>query len=143
MSQLSKRKVERYLDMAKSASRKSDFPRHKLGAVAIYKGGLLASGANSVKTSPIQKRYNFAREYQVNAEYKHTNCIHAEINCLNKIKFLDIDFSKVTLFVYREHKNGVKGLARPCPACSQMIRDMGIKTVWYTTENGYCMECFD
>ena len=52
----------------------------------------------------------------------------------------DIDFSKVKLYVYREHKNGVKALARPCPACQKMIKDMGIKEVWFTTENGFGYE---
>ena len=60
--------------------------------------------------------------------------------CLSKIRYLDIDFSKVKLYVYREHKNGVKALARPCPACQQMIKDMGIQEVWFTTENGFGYE---
>ena len=111
MAQFNTKKINRYLDMAKEASTQSDFNKHHLGAVAIYHGSLLAIGCNSRKTSPVQKRYNRAREYQVEANY-----------------------------VYREHKNGVKALARPCPACQKMIKDMGIKEVWFTTENGFGYE---
>ena len=76
----------------------------------------------------------------VEASFANTNSTHAECACLSKIRYLDIDFSKVKLYVYREHKNGVKALARPCPACQKMIKDMGIKEVWFTTENGFGYE---
>ena len=70
----------------------------------------------------------------------YSNCTHAEVSCLAKLRYLDIDFSKVKLYVYHEHKNGVKALARPCLACQKMIKDMGIKEVWFTTENGFGYE---
>lgn len=140
---LTKKRTEKYLEMAKEVSHNSDFPRFHLGAVLMYKGSVLATGYNSCKTSPVQKKYNREREYLTNASYAHTNCLHAEVHCLNKIKYLDIDFSKAILFVYREHRNGKKALARPCPACTKMIKDLGIKNVVYTTENGYCNEYYD
>lgn len=140
MAQFNNKKINRYLDMAKEVSTQSDFAKHKLGAVAIYRGSLLATGFNSCKTSPVQKRYNKERNYQVDAPFKNSNCTHAEVACLTKLRYLDIDFSKVKLYVYREHKNGVKALARPCPACQKMIKDMGIKEVWFTTENGFGYE---
>ena len=143
MSQFSTKRINRYFEVAREASRDSDFPRHKLGAVVVYKGNTLAVGHNSCKTSPIQKRYNRVRNYSTEASYGHTNCTHAELNCINKIKYLDIDFSKVSLFIYRQHKNGTKALARPCPACSKLIRDMGIKNIYYTVENGYAYEFYE
>lgn len=139
----SDKKIRRYFDKAKEASRLSDFPRYHLGAIAVYKNDILALGNNCCKTSPVQKHYNKERHYQTEAAFKNTNTLHAEVNCLNKIKMLDIDFSKVSLFVYREHKNGKKAMARPCPACSKMIKDLGIKSIYYTTDNGFCHESFD
>lgn len=140
MAQFNYKKINRYLDMAKEVSKYSDFTRQHLGAVAIYRGSLLATGYNTCKTSPLQKKYNLERKYMVEASFKNTNSLHAEVACLSKIRYLDIDFSKVRLYVYREHKNGVKALARPCPACQKMIKDMGIKEVWFTTENGFGYE---
>lgn len=139
MAQFNIKKINRYLDMAKEVSKQSNFRQHHLGAVVIYKGSLLASGYNSNKTSPMAKRYNRERGFDVEASCS-TNSIHAEMAALNKIKYLDIDFSKVKLYIYREHKNGVKAMARPCPACQKMIKDMGIKEIWYTTENGFGYE---
>ena len=112
-------KIRRYLNMAKEASKQSDFKQHHLGAVAIYKGSLLATGHNSTKTSPRQKEFNRERGWDVEDSKAHNT---------------------VRLYVYREHKNGVKALARPCPACQKMIKDMGIKEVWFTTENGFGYE---
>lgn len=139
MTQFNAKRINRYLDMAKDVSKQSNFPQHRLGAIAIYKGSLLATGCNSTKTSPKQKSYNRLRGWDVEASNAH-NTIHAEMACLSKIRYLDIDFSKVRLYVYREHKNGVKAMARPCPACQKMIRDMGIKEIWFTTENGFGYE---
>lgn len=139
MAQFNKIKITRYLNMARDASKESNFKQHHLGAVAIYKGSLLATGHNSTKTNPRQKEFNRERGWDVEASDAH-NTVHAEMACLSKIRYLDIDFSKVKLYVYREHKNGVKALARPCPACQKMIKDMGIKEVWFTTENGFGYE---
>ena len=143
MPQFSPKKVQRYLEFAKSASYNSDFPRHKLGACFVFRGAVLANGWNQQKTSPLQKKYNEERDYDTEACYTHTNCLHAEVSCLNKIKDLDIQFDKGVLYIYREHRNNHKALAKPCLACEAMIRDLGIKDVVYTTENGYAIEHFD
>lgn len=130
-------RLKKYFNLAKNASSFSDYKDHHLGAVLIYKNKVISVGWNSTKTSPIQKKYNALRGYNVE---NANNSLHAEMSAILKIKDLDIDFSKVKLYVYREHKNGVKALARPCPACQKMIKDMGIKEVWYTTENGFGYE---
>ena len=57
MSQFSSKKVNHYLELAKAVSLKSDFPRHKLGAIIVYKNSVLAHGFNSCKTNPAQNQY--------------------------------------------------------------------------------------
>lgn len=37
--------------------------------------------------------------------------LHAEINCLNQLKHLDINFSKVKLYIYRTRKDIECGMA--------------------------------
>ena len=139
MAQFNKIKITRYLNMARDASKESKFPKYHLGAVAIYKGSLLAAGCNSKKTNPRQMLLNRERGWRANTN-EFYNPVHAELACLSKIRYLDIDFSKVRLYIYREHKNGVKAMARPCSACRKMIKDMGVKEVWYTTEDGFAYE---
>lgn len=31
-------------------------------------------------------------------------------------------------------------MARPCPACMSAIKELGIKNIYYTTDNGYAYE---
>lgn len=137
MKCLSDKKVLRYLNMAKKASEYSNYKRFHLGAIAVYKGIVLAKGFNSYKTSPLQKEYNKIKNYDIEG-CKST--LHAESCCLGKIKNLDIDFSKVTVFVYREHKDKTLALARPCISCRKLISDLGIHNVYYTTDNGWAYE---
>ena len=134
---MNNKKIQRCFEWAREASEQSNFYQHHLGAVAVYKGCLLAKGFNSYTTSPIQKKYNRQRDFDVE---KYRNSLHAEIHCLSKIDRLDIDFSKVDLFIYRQYKNGKPAIAMPCPACRKMIHDMGIKHIYYTTDYGWAME---
>ena len=128
------------LKVAKEISKKSDFKPYKksqhLGCSIFYKGTLLATGYNSNKTHPMQHSYNSER-------YENESCmpkVHAEIMALSKIKYLDIDFNKVEIFIYRENHNEEYALARPCLSCEKAIRDMGIKRVHYTGNNSIVSE---
>ena len=51
-----------------------------------------------------------------------------------------INFSKVKLYVYRTRCDQEYGIARPCPSCMAAIRDLGIRHIYYTTNNGYAYE---
>lgn len=112
----------------------------KIGCIAVYKGTVLAFGANTDKTHPQQKKYNRWRFNEDSAtKYLPDKC-HSEIRVLNQIRYLDIDFSKVHLYIYRELKNGHPALARPCPSCIAAIRNFGIKHIKYTTYDGFAHE---
>lgn len=135
-------RTKRGIESACRASKESEFPRYHLGAALYYKGVLLATGCNSTKTSPLQKRLNAEREFDPN-QSGVTNSLHAEIRALSKVKYLDIDFSKSTLYVYREYANGNKAMARPCPACMKYIKELGIKHICYSTADGIAEERID
>ena len=66
--------------------------------------------------------------------------LHAEISCINFIKYLDINFSKVKLYIYRIRKDKPFGLSRPCPSCMAAIKDLGIRDIYYTSDDGYVCE---
>lgn len=124
--------------IARQASLKSDFGRCHTGAVAIYGGKVLALGWNSDKTSSMQARYNKARGFN---GYTFKSSLHAEMMVVNKIKYLDIDFSQVRIFVWRGKDEPV--LSKPCAACEKAIRDLGIKKVFYTGNNSYIEEIYN
>ena len=66
--------------------------------------------------------------------------VHAEIAALSKIRHLDIDWNRIEVYVYRACKNREHGMARPCRACMQAIIDLGIRTIYYSTDAGFVRE---
>lgn len=63
-----------------------------------------------------------------------------KINCLNSIRHLDVNFHKVKLYIFRNRKCCTFGMARPCPSCMAAIKDLGIRHIYYTTNDGYAYE---
>lgn len=127
---------------ARECSFKSDYSgcgRARIGCVFAYKGTILAKGFNSDKTHSTQAKYNKWRYKDSGNKYLPSK-VHSEIAALNKVKYLDIDFSKAHLYIYRELRDGKLGMARPCPACMAAIKEMGIKNIHYTTDCGFAAE---
>ena len=111
-----------------------------IGACAEYKGTIVATAYNTNKTSPLQAKYNVYR-FRADTPDK----AHAEISLIQKLrwKFGDsIDWSKVHIYLYREYKDGNLGPSRPCPSCMTLMRELGIKKIYYTTEDGFVEEKF-
>ncbi len=124
-----------FFRMAKSVSELSDFPRIKIGAVVVNKHRVISSGRNSyVRRHPIQTIYDKER-----FDGPSRGCLHAEIDALIPLLH-KVDLSRASMYIYRECKNGSLGLCRPCAACMKIIKDVGIKKIYYTTYDGYAEE---
>lgn len=134
---------QHYLDIAAECAKSATYTGPssvKLGCVAVYHGTILAKGCNTDKTHTNQAKYNYLRYDAGRGSRYYPDKQHAETNVLGRIKYLDIDFSKVTLFIYREFKNGKPACAKPCVGCAKMIRDLKIGKIVYTNECGYTVE---
>ena len=137
---------ERYFNFAREASLNASYTgSHRfspmIGAAAIYKGTLVAIAANTNKTSPLQARYNVYRYKDADTPCK----CHAETALVQKIrwKFGDsINWGKVHIYLYRQYKDGSLAPSRPCPSCLAMLKELGVKKIFYTTEDGYAEEKF-
>lgn len=112
---------------ATKEAEKSSFPRTKVGAVITKGGRVLAVGHNQVrgyKSCPTDRVWK--------------NSLHAEqdaiLKLLNKKKLASLIGS--TLHVSRIKKNGEPGLACPCKTCQLLIDAVGIKVVYFTTNEG-------
>lgn len=127
----------KFFDKARQAAMVSDFHKMHIGCVAVYQGNIIGIGCNCNKTHPTQKFYNRYRKQQSELMLPK---LHAEISCINSIRHLDINFSKVKLYIYRIRKDQPYGLSRPCPSCMAAIRDLGIRNIYYTTNEGYAYE---
>ena len=130
-------------EQAKIEAESSDYKPFKLGCVIAYKGHIIGRGHNSNKSHPMQKKYN--------RKYRHFNCergefvhdsVHAEVSAITDVRWAvgkDVDWSKASIYVFRiSHGRSTGfGCAKPCPACLGMIRDVGIKRIFYTDNEGY------
>lgn len=133
----------RMFHYAKEEALKSTFNRFHVGAVIVYKHKIIGSGHNSDKTHPMQEKYNELYRTFNNAKgcaIKHS--LHAEISALTSISYLvgkEVDFSKAKIYIYRISIGKPKGYgcAKPCPACLNAIRDIGIKHCYFTDDEGY------
>ena len=126
----------KYFLKARQVATISDYYKTHIGCVAVYQGQVIGLGCNCNKTHPTQQYYNQYRKQSDTLLPK----LHAEISCLNQIKHLNINFSKVKLYIYRTRKDIVCGMARPCASCMQAIKDLGIREIYYTTNDGYSYE---
>jgi len=92
--------------------------RIKIGAVLVRKGQVLNVGYNKVgKTHPSYPWY-----------------LHAELDaCLGIYRH---DLSGSSIYLSRVNSLGIHGLCKPCTVCQSVLKDLGVKSVCYTT--GYC-----
>lgn len=111
----------------------------RIGCIAVYKGSILAKGYNTYRTHTEQARYNKWRYKDEGNNYLPQR-LHAELSVLRKIKYLDIDFSKVKFYIYRETKDGHLGMARPCPACMAALKQFKVVKIAYSTNDGFARE---
>lgn len=128
----------KYFSKAKQVAQVSDFAKVHVGCVAVYQGNIIGIGCNTNKTHPTQKHYNkFRDDCEIDTLLPK---LHAEMDCLNSIRHMDINFAKVKLYVYRVRNDRPYGMSRPCPSCMAAIRDLGIRHVYYTTDDGFAYE---
>ena len=127
-------KEQRFFNIAKEMSQLSNFSRARVGAVVTSGKRILSASCNSTKTRPLQFYYNKYRNFE---DYKNSNsCEHAESSALSPLIGKEIEWDKVSIYTYRELKNGKRGCSKPCEACSKLIKELGIKTVYYIDEDG-------
>lgn len=124
----------RFFNVAREVSLLSDFKRARVGAVVVDGNRIISSGHNSQKTSTIQDKYNKYRHFEdLNGSLPR---IHAEIAALTPLLKQGVDLTRANIYVYRELRDGTISCARPCPACKQLIHELGIKNVYYSDWDG-------
>lgn len=135
-------------EKAREVANTSEFEHFHLGCVITYKHHILSTACNSYKTHPVQMRYNqrFRQFRQGSKPCVHS--LHAEIAALSTIPYpiaSQINWHEVKVYIYRISvgRESQKGMARPCPACEQALRELGIRHIYYTTNSGYAYEKWD
>jgi deoxycytidylate deaminase len=132
------RKDKRYFNLAKAVSYTSDYPRVHIGSVIIKNKEILAVSANQKKSHPLQQKLNPIRFDNHTSQQdidKCNNYQHAEFSAIIKCKHLDLNGA--TIYVYREDKYGNLAMCCPCKACLKLIKEVGIKVIYYTSTDGF------
>lgn len=131
-------------DIAKAASKFSTWRKQHIGAVMVYKNKPITVGCNTNAETRLQKQYNIHRGFDPNT---NKNCGHAEMIALEHLikskEARSIDFAKIHIFVYRQHKDGTLALAKPCAACEAALRYYGIRHIHYTGNKSYVYERYE
>ena len=126
-----------YYEIAKSVSKTSDYHRIKIGAVIVHRRDIIAVAANEPKSHP--KQYELNKLQYMDKNFDHCqHYLHAEMKCILRCK--DTDLSRARIYIYREDMQGNLAICRPCIACMTMIRNVGIREIFYTTKDGYVHE---
>lgn len=129
------KKERRFFKMAREASLLSNFKIARVGAVVVQGNCILSLGHNSTKTRPLQHRYNIYRHFQNYEESVPRQ--HAEIDALSPLIGKEIDWSRVSIYIYRELRDGTPACSRPCEACMRLIKDLEIHDIYFIDENGH------
>ena len=134
---------ERFFEEAKKESRLSDYDGAHLGAIAVFRDKyIIARAHNSYKTNTTQFYYNKYRIKDKEDILSKPARSHAEINIYRKIRFLNLPFKDVTVYIYRELKDGSLALSKPCIGCEKALLSLGIRTICWTDKDGYVEKRF-
>lgn len=110
----------KFFDLAKRLSYKSEYDAHRLGAVIVSGNEVIGMGFNKKKTHPRSST--------------RFNNIHAELSAILNTRQETLDGA--VIYVYRETKEGVPALARPCEHCFRLLKAVNIQEMYYTNSFG-------
>jgi len=113
----------KFFDLAKKIAKLSNHGHFKLGSVIVRGSKIVSMGINNIKTHPKAPHPYFS--------------LHAETAAIISAKQ---DLSKCEIYVYRETKNGLPVMARPCEYCLPFIQEVGIKKVHYSVYGSFKTE---
>lgn len=117
--------------LAKEVAKLSDHGKFKIGAVLYQKGKPISLGRNyQYKTHPLMRQFGKYLHHQTN--------LHAELDALISVRH-KTSFKGCKMVVYRESL-AEAATSRPCPTCMLILKNFGIKEVYYTTKGGFAKE---
>jgi deoxycytidylate deaminase len=104
----------------------SNHPLFHMGAVITKGGCILSSASNQIN-----------RGCSTIRDKKWKNTLHAEAHAIHKLLKVDMGaLVGASMYITRINKQGSVMLAKPCPFCLSLIQAVGIKAVYYTTNDG-------
>ena len=93
--------------------------KFRLGAVLVHRNSIVSIGMNSYKTHPLM------------AERTEWPFLHAEQHAIIRAGVDNCE--GLDLYIARVLKNNDLALSKPCKVCNELIKDVGIKNIYYST----------
>ena len=93
--------------------------KFRLGAILVHRNSIVSVGMNSYKTHPLM------------AARTEWPFLHAEQNAIIRAGLDNCE--GLDLYIARVLKNNTLALSKPCKVCTKLIKDVGIKNVYYST----------
>lgn len=98
----------------------------------MNKNKILSIGLNSLKTHPLNLKYNYVNKNNQNiSEIVGT---HSELSAV--IKLGEEDCSGLTLVNTRINRNNMLDFSAPCSGCCDMINQLNFKNVYFSNAQG-------
>jgi len=116
-------RVNRYFDLARNVAFNSNYGKLRHGAVLVKGGSIINTCFNK------DKFCSFGSKFRDPSRGPAT--IHAEIGCV--LGLPRDTTSGADIFVCRVNKNGEFRNSKPCAMCHEVMKHVGIKRVYYTT----------
>ena len=91
----------------------------RLGAVLVHRNSIVSIGMNSYKTHPLM------------AARTEWPFLHAEQNAIIRAGLDNCE--GLDLYIARVLKNNTLALSKPCKVCVELIKDVGIRNIYYST----------
>ena len=111
--------------IARKQAEQSQFKRARVGAVIVKGGRVLSCGFNEI------------RHHKLLSEKPYPESTHAEEAAIVRLlqKRRQHDLVGADIYVCRINRAGESRLARPCSNCERLIRSVGIRNVYWTTND--------
>ena len=91
----------------------------RLGAILVYRNSIVSIGMNSYKTHPLM------------AARTSWPFLHAEQNAIIRAGLDNCE--GLDLYIARVLKNNTLAMSKPCKVCIKLIKDVGIRNIYYST----------
>jgi deoxycytidylate deaminase len=109
--------VKAGLELAQAAHRDRDC-YYQLCALVVKRNRVISVGYNNPKTHPL-----------ANTKMRQ---LHAEMDAIIGCTKAELDGAEIV--VVRARRDGKVGMAKPCRACDDFIRRVGLRRVYYTVD---------
>tara|TARA_B100000131_G_C18116871_1_gene611566 strand:+ start:118 stop:552 length:435 start_codon:yes stop_codon:yes gene_type:complete len=120
------RKVIRNFELARNVAYNSNYGKIRHGAVLVKGGSVINTSFNKENFSSFGSRFRPSQ--------RGPATVHAELGCV--LGIARDRTSGADIYVCRINRDGDFRSSKPCIMCHEILKHVGVKRVYYTTNEG-------